>query len=70
MKRPGYREALEWMALNDDIYWLGEDAASAAGSISVTGAMVRDLWNVDEVKFRKDLLNAVKRISPNHEVAK
>jgi hypothetical protein len=70
MKRPGYREALEWMALNDDVYWLAEDPAIAAGAISVTGAMVRDLWGVSEEKFRKDLLAAVRRVNPNHEAAR
>jgi hypothetical protein len=68
MKRPGYREALEWMALNDDVYWLAGDPDTGAGAISVTGALVRDLWDVDEAKFRKDLINTIKRVAPSHEV--
>ena len=70
MKRPGYREALEWMALNDDVYWLAEDPQTGAGAISVTGAMLRDLWDVSEEKFRKDLLATLRRVSPDHEAAK
>lgn len=44
MRSPGYREAVEWLALNDDTEWLDDEY----GSISVTTALVRDLWDVPD----------------------
>ena len=51
MNRPGYREAIEWMVLNDDCSWLDDDEPI----ISVTAAMVRDLWNVSDHKLFADM---------------
>jgi hypothetical protein len=62
MKRPSYKQALEWMALNDDVYWLPDDP------ISVTGALTCDLFGVDDAKLRGDLLKAIKRVNPSHPV--
>jgi hypothetical protein len=64
MKRPGYREAIEWLAGNDDCYWLAPDAR---GGISVAAALVRDLFGVDEEKFKRDLRRTLKKMQPNHE---
>lgn len=51
MKRPGYREAIAWIANNDDTEWLLDEF----GSISVTAALVADLFDVSEEKLRNDL---------------
>lgn len=66
MLRPGYREAIEWIASNDDCYWLGDHDAI----ISVSAAMVRDLWGVDDAKLIKDLTRALRKAYPNHEALK
>lgn len=63
MKRPGYREALEWLAGNDDCYWLGDNEPI----ISVSAAMVRDLFDVADEKLLKDLRVALKKVYPDHE---
>lgn len=60
MKRPGYREAVEWIALNDDCYWLADEEPI----ISVTACMVRDLWGVETEKLFYDLRKVLKRTHP------
>lgn len=69
MKRPGYREAVEWLAGNDDCYWLG-DYDRHGPIISVSAAMVRDLWDVSDAKIIADLRRALRRVHPNHEALK
>ncbi len=61
MNRPGYREAVQWLAYNDDCYWLLNDI------ISVPAAMVRDLWDVSTEKLIKDLRAALACAHPKHE---
>lgn len=63
MKRPGYREAVEWLAGNDDCYWLGD----AEPCLSVSAALVRDLYDVENAKLIGDLRRALKKAHPNHE---
>lgn len=63
MKRPGYREAVEWIAGNDDCYWLGD----ADPIPSVATCLVRDLFDVEEAKLYNDIRRALKRAYPNHE---
>jgi hypothetical protein len=46
--RPGYRGAIEWLAYNDDCYWLGDSDPAVA----VSAAMVRDLWGVETASLR------------------
>ena len=58
MKRPGYREAIAWMAEMDDTEWLHDDEPM----ISVTGAMVADLFDVDHGRLAADLRRAVARV--------
>lgn len=60
MKRPGYREAIEWLAGNDDCYWLAPDAGSGE-SISVAAALVRDLFDVTDEKLFSDIRRVMKR---------
>lgn len=67
MRRPGYREAIEWIAHNDDCYWLADDDGDPQ-ALSVTAAMVRDLYAVDADKLICDLRRALRRAHPTHEV--
>lgn len=55
MKRAGYREAIYWIAWNDDIEWL----ADAQPIKSVTACLVQDLFDVADEKLFKDLRRAV-----------
>lgn len=57
MRRPGYREAVEWIALNDDTTWLDADIPI----ISVTAAMVRDLYGVEDDRLFRD----IRRVNSN-----
>lgn len=63
MKRPGYREAVEWLAGNDDCYWLGDTDPIP----SLATCMIRDLFDVEEAKLYKDIRRALSRIYPDHE---
>jgi hypothetical protein len=63
LRRPGYREAIEWPAYNDDCYWLGDDEPA----VSVSAAMVRDLWAVEIARLIADLRGALAKAHPNHE---
>lgn len=63
MKRPGYREAVEWLAGNDDCYWLGDEKPIP----SVTACMIRDLFGVPDDKLYSDMRKALKKIYPDHE---
>jgi enoyl reductase-like protein len=69
MKRPAYRDAIDWLAGNDDCYWLG-DYDDHGSMISVSAALVRDLWDVSDERLLADLRRALKRIYPNHEALK
>ena len=51
MKRPAYRTAIKWIAINDDTQWLHDDEPI----ISVTAALIIDLFDVDEHRFIRDL---------------
>lgn len=57
-KRPSYREALDWIAANDDTEFMndGDDAP-----LSVTASLVQDLWDKDDATIRHDLLLAIRR---------
>lgn len=66
MKRPGYREAIDWLASNDDCYWLG-DRDIHGPIMSVSACMVRDLWDVSDDRLLADLRRALKLIYPHHE---
>lgn len=53
-RAPGYKWAIEWLASNDDCYWL-EDTN---GCMSVTASLVVDMYDTEESKLRRDLLKA------------
>ena len=62
MKRPGYREAVEWLVLNDDVEWATFDPPDACASVSVTGALVCDLFGVETERLRSDIRLGIKRL--------
>jgi enoyl reductase-like protein len=69
MKRPGYREAIDWLAGNDDCHWLGDYDAHGP-IISVPAALVRDLFDVTDERLLADIRRALKRIHPTHPALK
>lgn len=60
VKRPGYREAITWMALNDDTEWVTE-FAEVEEPASVTACMVADLFGVTQERVTEDLRRALKK---------
>jgi hypothetical protein len=52
MKRPIYRDAIEWIVRNDDCHWL----TNPHGSQSVTAALVADMFDVRDDKVKADLI--------------
>ncbi len=54
IKRPGYREALAWIVGNDDTEWLTHEH----GQMSVTAALVADLFDKTDEQVTADLRNA------------
>lgn len=65
MKRPGYREAIDWLAGNDDCYYLVTSHDHEI-LMSVAATMIRDLFDVSDEKLQKDVRRALKRIHPDH----
>lgn len=59
-KRPGYREAVEWIAANDDCFWTDEPEHG----MSVTASMVRDLWDKTDEQVTKDITRKWRQIYP------
>ncbi len=59
MRRPGYRDAVRWIALNDDTSWLADEAPI----ISVTACLVADLFDVDQERLIDDLRRDVARLA-------
>jgi hypothetical protein len=55
MPRASYRAAIAWMVLNDDTEWVEADP------LSVTAALVADLFGKDDEQVRRDLRNALRR---------
>lgn len=56
MKRPGYREAIRWIAENDDTEWVGKGDPE-----SVSAALVADLFGVSDERVAKDLARELDR---------
>lgn len=54
-RRPSFRDAIDWMASNDDTEWAIHDAADPEGAISVTGALVADLFGRTDEEVRAAL---------------
>lgn len=51
MKRPGYREAIFWIANNDDVAFMDE----GNDWLSVTASLIVDLFGVTPERFRADV---------------
>jgi hypothetical protein len=66
MRGPGYREAIDWIAGNDDRYWL-RDRDAHEPILSVTAAMVCDLHDVSGERLIADLRRSLKKRYLNHE---
>jgi hypothetical protein len=65
MKRPGYREAIDWIAYNDDTEWLKPNDWNNNGadlSPSVTACLVADLFGVDTDRVTADLKRKLAKI--------
>lgn len=60
-----YRDAIEWIAYNDDMEWLDED--NALEIMCVTAVLVRDLFNKDDATVLADLKKAVARMDAQNE---
>ena len=58
MRRPGYREAVRWIAYNDDAEWTRD----AEPVISVTGALVCDLFDVTTERLVADIRRELAKI--------
>lgn len=54
MRAIGYRAAIQWLVDNDDTEWVMQDEDQGA-CLSVTAALVADIYGVDDVKVRRDL---------------
>jgi hypothetical protein len=59
MKRPSYRAALVWIACNDDCNWLQD----ATPSLSVSAALMADMFGKDDADVLADLRRAHEKVS-------
>lgn len=55
MKRASYREAVYWLAWNDDTHWLDDEHPM----LSVSTAMISDIFGVGDEKITADLRREV-----------
>ena len=58
MKRASYKEAIYWIAANDDTDWIGDEF----GSPSVTASLIADLFGVPAEKVTNDIKRQLKKI--------
>lgn len=56
-----YKDAIDWIARNDDTEWLNE-RDSTGYSLSVTAMLVADLFDKEDDEVANDIQRAVKRI--------
>lgn len=61
--RPSFKAAIQWMADNDDTEWVGE-TADDDGPISVTAALVADLFGADHARVTESLRRALRKRQP------
>lgn len=57
MKRASYRDAVRWMVYNDDTEWTHDEEPI----ISVTAALVADMFDVEQDKIISDIRRALKQ---------
>lgn len=60
MRRPGYRESVQWIAENDDTEFLNDE--NQEGYLSVTASLVQDQFGVTTERLLADLRAAVARV--------
>jgi hypothetical protein len=60
-RRASYAAAIDWIVYNDDTEWL----AAEEEAISVTAALVADLFGRDDDEIRADLKRALKKKEGN-----
>lgn len=58
MKRASYREAISWIALNDDTEWTAEDEKIP----SVSAVLVADLFDVEVDRVTRDIIRKLKKL--------
>jgi hypothetical protein len=59
--RATYKRAVAWLAANDDNEWL----RAPCPMVSVSAALVMDLWGKSERELLVDLLGELRHIHPN-----
>ena len=57
MTRPTYRNAIYWLAMNDDCEWTKEKT----GANSVASSLVADMFGKTDEQVKKDLVKEIKR---------
>ena len=64
MKRASYREAVEWLSLNDDVSWLTDQAGRIDGepTLSIPAALAADLFGVSAAKLAEDITRSRARL--------
>jgi hypothetical protein len=65
-----YRDAIEWLARNDDNSWADSDPESGDGAISVSAGLVADLFNKSDETVRADLCRALDRLEKERSARK
>lgn len=58
MRRASYREAIKWMAYNDDTEWAEDEVPIP----SVTAALIADLFDVSTETVTADLLRQMTKM--------
>lgn len=58
MKRASYRDAIHWLAHNDDNEWIDDEY----GSPSVTATLIADLFDVTVEKVTADIKRQLKKL--------
>lgn len=70
MKRGSYREAIRWIAENDDTVWVDDVNAYGPADLSVTATLIADLFDVEHERVRVDIrreLDKYQRLHRGHK---
>lgn len=59
--RPSFKQAVEWIAGNDDTEWVAGEPDSAIGCPSVTAALVADLFGYTTEEVRAAIVKELTR---------
>lgn len=63
MKRASYRDAIFFLAANDDTDWLTVDAGRFG--VSVSAALVASIFDVEEERVARDVRREIEKIERN-----